>query len=115
MTSTIIADHIAPDEPWKLALCAALILTVIVWTAWTRRRENAYVRAIARSEGSKVVALIEPLADAVFDTAEMVAAHGRVIELAQADPEQEAIDAAIAESEAEEHQAHVMLGRRMVV
>ena len=111
MTSTYV-EYITQDTVWKLYLMVGLILTLVVWKAWTSRREDARIERIAQAEAGYHASYVM---DRVNQQGRAIERVERVLDYAAADPEQEAIDAAIAESEAEEHQAHVMLGRRMVV
>ena len=89
----------------KIALLSGLVAFAIVWCWWQQARERRAMARVARKETNRLLPLIEPLADATFATAELVAEHDRALSVLTQDPEQEAIDAAIAEADAEAEEA----------
>ena len=100
-------------EPWKLACMAGLILSAVVYCWLGARQENARMRALARAEVRPYLAYA---VDEIERMGEMVQDHDRALSVLTQDPEQEAIDAAIAEADAEAEEAHEheVLGRRVI-
>ena len=97
-------QHIVENdmEPWKLGAMVALILSAIAWCRWQHLRDQRAMLKVAKGQARLYY---QAAAMEIDEIGQRVAEHDRIFEMGQIDPDQEAIDAAIRESDAEEEEA----------
>lgn len=99
-------------QPWKLALYAGLVLAAVLYCWLGKLAEDRRIARIALVQARPMLAYAMDELDRLHAT---VQDHDRALEALTADPDQEAIDAAIAETDNEADEAEAYMQHAQVV